>query len=328
MVIGNGFSYFHANYRKPNIKSEMLTRKFKITLKKVASFFSVIRGYNIWVIALAQYLSAIFILAPEKRALAILLDWHLFLIVVASILTIASGYIINNFYDAKKDLINRPKKAMIDRLVSQETKLKVYFTINCIVALLMFFISWRAVFFFSTYIFLIWFYSHKLKKIFLIGNITAAVLAVLPFFGILMYYKNFYPVIFAHASFLLLLIFIREMIKDLENMEGDLIADYKTIPVIFGEKITKTVITLLTTITLIPVYLLIEIYDVGYMDIYFYLSLIGLLLFGTLLWKATSKTAYLQLHFLLKLIIVAGVFSIVLIEPTVLIHGKKLISTY
>jgi 4-hydroxybenzoate polyprenyltransferase len=249
------------------------------------------------VIALAQYLSAIFILAPEKRALAILLDWHLLLIVVASILTIASGYIINNFYDAKKDLINRPKKAMIDRLVSQETKLKVYFTINCIVALLMFFISWRAVFFFSTYIFLIWFYSHKLKKIFLIGNITAAVLAVLPFFGILMYYKNFYPVIFAHASFLLLLIFIREMIKDLENMEGDLIADYKTIPVIFG-------------------------------DIYFYLSLIGLLLFGTLLWKATSKTAYLQLHFLLKLIIVAGVFSIVLIEPTVLIHGKKLISTY
>ena len=68
---------------KPNTKREMLTRKFKITLKKVASFFSVIRGYNIWVIALAQYLSAIFILAPEKRALAILLDWHLFLIVVA-----------------------------------------------------------------------------------------------------------------------------------------------------------------------------------------------------------------------------------------------------
>ena len=142
----------------------MLSRKSKVTLKKIASFFSVIRGYNIWVIVLAQYLSAIFILAPEKRALAIILDWRLFLIVIAATLTIASGYIINNFYDAKKDLINRPKKAMIDRLVSQETKLKVYFTINFIVALLMFFISWRALLFFSTYIFLIWFYSHKLKK--------------------------------------------------------------------------------------------------------------------------------------------------------------------
>ena len=306
----------------------MLTRKSKVTLIKIASLFSVIRGYNIWVIVLAQYLSAIFILAPEKRALDIILDWQLFLIVIASSLTIASGYIINNFYDAKKDLINRPKKAMIDRLVSQETKLKVYFTINFIVAFLMFFISWRAILFFSTYIFLIWFYSHKLKKMFLVGNFTASVLAVLPFFGILMYYKNFYEVIFANALFLFLLILIREMIKDLENIEGDLITDYKTIPVVFGEKMAKTIITILTFCTVIPVYFLIEIYDVGYMDSYFYLSLIMLLFFVLLLWKSSSKTEFLKLHFLLKLIIVSGVFCIILIEPSVLIHGKKLISTY
>jgi len=305
----------------------MLTRKAKLTLKKIASFFSVIRGYNIWVIAMAQYLSAIFILAPEKRALDIILDWRLFLIVVASTLTIASGYIINNFYDAKKDLINRPKKAMIDRLVSQETKLKVYFTINLIVALLMFFISWRAVLFFSAYIFLIWFYSHKLKKIFLVGNITASVLAVLPFFGILMYYKNFYEVIFAHATFLFLLILIRELIKDLENIEGDLITDYKTIPVVFGDKMAKSIISILAISTLIPIYFLVEIYDVGYMDVYFYLSLITLLFFVIQLWNVNSKSAYLKLHFLLKFIIVAGVFCIVLIEPSVLIHGKKLILT-
>jgi len=250
----------------------MLTRKSKIFLKKILSFFSVIRGYNIWVIALAQYLSAIFILAPEKRALDIIFDWRLFLIVLASTLAIASGYIINNFYDAKKDLINRPKKAMIDRLVSQETKLKVYFGINFIVAFLMVFISWRAVFFFSTYIFLIWFYSHKLKKIFLLGNLTAAILAVLPFFGVLMYYKNFYQVIFAHATFLFLLILIRELIKDLENVEGDLIADYKTIPVVFGLQTAKIVVTLLVIGTLIPVYYLTNVFFVGYMDTYFYIS--------------------------------------------------------
>lgn len=126
----------------------MLTRKSKLLLTKIFSFFSVIRGYNIWVIALAQYLSAIFILAPEKSALSILLDWRLFVLVLASSLCIASGYIINNFYDAKKDLINRPKKAMIDRLVSQSTKLKVYFAINFLVAALASLISWRAVLFF------------------------------------------------------------------------------------------------------------------------------------------------------------------------------------
>lgn len=303
----------------------MRTRPFKVTLKKIASFFSVIRGYNIWIIVLAQYLAAIFILAPEKRALTILLDWRLFLIVVASTFTIASGYIINNFYDAKKDLINRPKKAMIDRLVRQETKLKVYFSINLMVILFMTFISWRAVMFFSAYIFLIWFYSHKLKKMFLIGNLTAALLAVLPFFGILLYYKNFYDVIFAQATFLFLLILIRELIKDLENIKGDLLEDYKTIPVVFGEINAKIIISVFTFVTIIPIYFLIEIYNVGYMDTYFYLSLIGLLFFDMLLWKATTKTEYLQLHFLLKCIIVAGVFSIVLIDPSVLLHAKKML---
>jgi len=305
----------------------MLTRKSKLFLKKILSFFSVIRGYNIWVVALAQYLSVIFILAPEKRALDIILDWRLFLIVLASTLAIASGYIINNFYDAKKDLINRPKKAMIDRLVSQETKLKVYFGINFIVTFLMVFISWRAVLFFSTYIFLIWLYSHKLKKIFLLGNLTAAILAVLPFFGVLMYYKNFYQVIFAHATFLFLLILIRELIKDLENVKGDLIADYKTIPVVFGLQTAKTVITLLVVATLIPVYYLTNVFFVGYMDTYFYVSLLLLLFFVLQLWKIQSKPGFLKLHLLLKFIIVAGVFSIVLIEPEVLLHGKKLILT-
>ena len=196
----------------------MLSRKSKLLITKIFSFFSVIRGYNIWVIVLAQYLSAIFILAPERSALKIILDWRLFLIVFASSLTIASGYIINNFYDAKKDLINRPRKAMIDRLVSQSTKLKVYFVLNFLIVTLVSFISWKAILFFSSYIFLIWFYSHKLKKYPIIGNLTAAILAVLPFFGILMYYKNFYHVIFAHATFLFLLILIRELIKYLESL--------------------------------------------------------------------------------------------------------------
>jgi 4-hydroxybenzoate polyprenyltransferase len=72
--------------------------------------FSVVRGYNIPVIVLAQYLSAIFILAPEKSALHIVLDFNLFILVLASSLTIASGYIINSFYDSKKDLINQTQQ--------------------------------------------------------------------------------------------------------------------------------------------------------------------------------------------------------------------------
>lgn len=287
---------------------------------------SVVRGYNIAIIVLAQYLSAIFILAPEKkRALDIILDFNLFIIVIVSSLTIASGYIINNFYDSEKDLINRPNKSQLDRLVSQKTKLKVYFTVNFIVFLLAFFVSFRAVIFFSTYIFLIWFYSHKLKKMSVIGNLTAAFLAVLPFFAILLYYKNIYPQIFAHATFLFLLLLIREMIKDLENIKGDIANDYQTIPVMFGENFSKKIITLLTVLTIVPIYFLVEIFEVGYMDIYFYLSLIVLIFFLQKLWKSNSKPDYLKLHNILKFLVVSGVFCIILINPEVLVHGRRLL---
>ncbi|MFP5439441.1 MAG: geranylgeranylglycerol-phosphate geranylgeranyltransferase [Bacteroidia bacterium] len=313
----------------------MASRKVKLVLMKIFSLFSVVRGYNIPVIALAQYLSAIFILDTKRRALDILLDGYLFVIVFASTLTIASGYIINNFYDAQKDLINRPKKSMLDRLVSRGTKLQVYFALNFTVVALVSVISWRAVIFFASYIFLIWFYSHKLKKYPLIGNLTAALLAVLPFFGILLYVNNYNEgnyfasenlgTIFAHATFLYLLILTRELIKDLENLTGDLVANYRTIPVMFGERVAKWIIAILIFLTVIPVFMLIEVYDVGYMDVYFYAGMLVIIYFMYRLWEAGGKPDYLLLHNLLKGLIVAGVFSIVLIDPEVLIHGRQLL---
>jgi len=303
----------------------MLSRNSKLLLTKIFSFFSVVRGYNVFVIALAQYLSAIFILAPERRALDIILDWRLFILVIASTFAIASGYIINNFYDAKKDIINRPKKSYLDRLVSQKTQLQVYFTLNFFSALLGFIISWRAALFYSVYIFIIWFYSHKLKKMLFVGNITASLLAVLPFFGILMYFKNFYHVIFAHAIFLFLIILIREIVKDLENIEGDLSNNYQTIPVNYGENFAKKIISFLLLMTILPVYFLINVYDVGYMDIYFYVSYILLIIFVLKLWNSEGKVDYIKLHFLLKIILLAGVVSIILIKPTVIESGQKLL---
>ncbi len=306
----------------------MLSRKNKLLILKIISLFSVIRGYNIPVIALAQYLSAIFILAPERGALNIILDFNLFILVLASSLTIASGYIINSFYDSKKDLINRPNKSKLDRLVSQKTKLQVYFSFNFFVALIAFFVSFRAVIFFSVYIFLIWFYSHKIKKYPIIGNLLASVLAILPFFGILLYYKNFYEVIFFHATFLFLLILVREMIKDLENLKGDLANGYQTIPITYGESTSKKVITILLLLTIIPVYYLINVFDVGYMDIYFYLGFIIMLFFGIKLWKSSTRENYLLLHNILKILIVAGVFCIILINPSVLWNGQRMLMRY
>ncbi|GGA65259.1 hypothetical protein GCM10008015_02510 [Flavobacterium palustre] len=162
----------------------------------------------------------------------------------------------------------------------------------------------------------------------------------MPFFAILLYYytklpfyeietyKSQFVVISAHATFLFLLLLIREMIKDLENIKGDLVDNYRTIPVLYGEMTSKKIISLLSLLTLFPVYLLIEIYDVGYMDIYFYSCLIILIFFLKYLWESNTKAQFLLLHNVLKFLIVSGVFCIILINPSVLWHGKKLLFSF
>lgn len=282
--------------------------------------FSVIRGYNILVIVLAQYLTSIYILAPEKPVKDVVFDWNLLTLVLASAATIAGGYIINSFYDSEKDLINRPIKSRLDRLVSQNTKLSFYFVLNFIAVILASYVSFKAVLFFSIYIFGIWFYSHKLKKLPFVGNLTSAVLTITPFFAIFMYYKNFETVIFVHAIFLFLMISMRELTKDLENIKGDIAQNYITIPVAYGEKTSKMMLTALATTTLIPMYLLLFRFEVGHMYLFFYLSLFLIIVFLILLWKSSTKMQYLVLHNILKFIILAGVFSILLIDVSVILN--------
>lgn len=276
--------------------------------------FSVVRGYNILMIGLAQYLASIYILSPDLPLRKVVFDLNLFAIVLASALVIASGYIINNFYDAEKDLINKPRKSMLDRLVSQRFKLTTYFVLNFLAVFAASYVSFRAVFFFSAYIFGIWFYSHKLKRVPFIGNFVSATLAIAPFFVVFVYYKNFEASIFVHAMFLFLLILAREMIKDLENMAGDIAQNYRTIPILYGTKVSKALISILILLTLLPAILLIYFFDVGYMYLYFIGSIFLMILFLGMLWKAKTKLHYVGLHNILKFIIIVGVFSILLID--------------
>lgn len=292
----------------------MLSRKNKLVLLKLLSLFSVVRGYNILVIVLAQYLTSIFILAPHIRLRYVAFDPNLFVIVLASAGVIAAGYIINNFYDREKDLINRPQKTMLDRLVSQRTKLTGYFVLNFLSVVCASYVSFRAVIFFSLYIFGIWFYSHKLKKSPIIGNITASLLAITPFFAVFIYYKNFDEVIFVHATFLFLILVMREMIKDLGNLRGDLAQNYKTIPIVYGELISKRILSILVLASCIPVYLLLTRYEIGFMYLYFYACIVLLFSFLFGLWKSKGRIHYIWLHNILKLIIVTGTFSIILVD--------------
>mgnify|MGYP000205425179 CR=1 FL=1 len=157
-------------------------RGLKTLLLKSLSLFSSVRLYNVIIVAIAQFLAAVFIMAPGLSVTSILLDYKLWLIILASSAAIAGGYIINNFYDREKDLINRPQKTLLENQVRRSTLWSVYFVVNAVAFILGSIVSWRAGLFFALYIFAMWFYSHKLKRILFLGNLMAALLAVTPFF--------------------------------------------------------------------------------------------------------------------------------------------------
>ena len=298
----------------------MVRSKPNTVIYKLFSLISVVRGYNILILVLAQYLAAIFIFSPQKSLRKVLLNYELFFIVLASVFVVAAGYIINNFYDVKADKINRPLKAGIDNIVTQHTKLRIYFLFNFLGFLFSWFISWKAALFFSVYIFGIWLYSHKLKKHPFIGLISAATLTLSPFFVIFVYFQNFSKIIFVHATFLFSIILLRQIIKDLENLRGAMANDYITIPIKYGERKSRKLGLLCVLGSFIPISILISYPHIGYMRYYFLFSFIVLMFIGYALWKSNLKKHYVMLHNLLKLMLLLGILSLVFIDPEILIE--------
>ena len=287
--------------------------KQKSIFFKFLSIFSVVRIYNILVIVLAQYLTSIFILS-DKNLFDVIFDFNLFLLILCSSLSIASGYIINNFYDLKKDIINKPIKSKIDDVVKKSTKLYFYFILNFVVIFFASIISLRAVIFFSVYIFFLWFYSHKLKRLLFLGNLFYSLLTITPFFAILLYYKNIDSIIAAYALFLFFILLLKDITKDLKNLVGDFTENYQTIPVVFGEDFSRIIILLITFINVILIINLFINFSDGYMNIYYGISLVLLLIFTIKLYSSKKVSDYLELHNILRLIIGLGVFSIILLE--------------
>lgn len=168
----------------------------------------------------------------------VVLDWRLHLIVLASNLTVASGFIINNYYDREKDMINRPSKTLFERLINKQQSIQLYLTFNFIASVIGLFMSLKAFAFFVVYAAGLWLYSHKFKKITLLGNVTAAVLTILPFFAVFFYYGLHRVDVILYVCFLVFVEVIRNLTKDIEALKGDVIFGYPTLPAIWG--ITKT----------------------------------------------------------------------------------------
>lgn len=204
---------------------------------KWLALLSIVRWYNILLTIFAQYLSAFVLMRDEPQTLHdLLVDFKLHGIVLASIFSIAGGFIINNFYDFEKDLINRPHSTLFNRTVSKRSQLNFYILFNLIAITVAFMSSFKIGIFFMIFISALWLYSHKLQKMAFIKEFVASALSVACFFAVLLHFSKYYPFIFVYGAFYMSLVYSREVVKQFINYNGDLALEIHSIPVSLGQE--------------------------------------------------------------------------------------------
>lgn len=200
---------------------------------------------------------------------------HFFLLTFAVVLITAGGYVINDYFDTRTDLVNRPQTVIVGRSLSRRSAIMLHWIFNILGILIGFFVAYSIDRPILTLIFILvsgvlWFYSTIYKSQFLIGNLIVATLtALVPFLALLFELPRVYSVYWnwvisfklnvsflaywvgGYAFFAFLLTLSREIIKDIEDFEGDFAYGRNTIPVFLGIKTAKIITASIITFTII-----------------------------------------------------------------------------
>ncbi len=309
-----------------------------------------IRIENLLVIALTQYLMRHAIIGPVLQVSNFELQMsHLdfFLLVLSTVLITAAGYVINDYFDTRTDLLNRPSKVLVGKAISRRTAIMLHWIFNFTGVVLGFYVAISIRFPFLGLLFfivvlLLWFYSTTFKRQVIVGNILVSVLTGLVPVVVLVFeippLVREYDVIFTYhhanvkymiawigffAFFAFLLNLIREIIKDIEDIEGDKTFGRKTLPVVIGINYTKFIVCALIVITLVSlgyifiIYLLTGLYgDTDLITFIYFFVFIAIPLLA-LFYKviiATEKRDYLFAKNLSKAVMVAGILYAFLVR--------------
>ena len=218
------------------------------------ALLSQIRWYNILLLLLGQYLAALYVFADKYARIPLFTDAGTHLSIWASALILASGFLINTFYDIEADSINRPRQTSFERLVRKSTSLRVAGILLFSGLLIAFSVSWRALGFYGLYAFLLWLYSHRLRNIPFVGHASAAIIGLMPFFGISVYHDFISIPTLAYGMLLGLALFSRELVKDLLGFKGDIIAGKVNVAAVYGTGKVQLVLVINTVLAWTPAY--------------------------------------------------------------------------
>ncbi len=257
------------------------------------------------------------------------------LLVLATALIAAGGYIINDIYDIVADKINKPNKCIVQASINIKKAKFLYYLCTFTGVGLGFFISTQIqkplyTLYFCSIAMGLYVYSRFLKTIPLLGNILISVIVALSIlivgvFELLpssnSYNINSQMIVFSTlkdiAIFAFMINFLREIVKDIEDIQGDYVARYRTIPIILGIKRTAQITAVMGLINV----MIISMYTFTYL--YNEKWTVAIVLFGIIaplgyvcaqLWEATSKKQFKRLSLFLKIIMFNGICAIPLIS--------------
>jgi len=281
---------------------------------KIISLLSIIRWYNVLLVTIALYFSAIFIFNDITPGIkTIVFDYRMHLAIASIAFLMKAGYIINAFYDFEKDIINRPKETIFGRVISKAFCLNTYVLFVIIGLLLAALASWEVFIFNFIFSFGLWFYSHKLRKKPFTGELSAALLTIAPFFSIGLFYNVYNQMIILYVGYIFVLTITREIIKKMTSIKGDLIVGEKSLPIILGIRKTKFIILgwiILAIVCIIGLYPNIE-----NLPILWHFLLALLILIGSIYQLHISKVAadFKKLNVIFKVLITLAVLCIPLV---------------
>ena len=309
-------------------------------LNPIIGFFRLIRVLNLFYIFLTQLFFYYFIIVPQHAILSFsqprLNGVNFYMLAFASLFIAAAGYIINDYFDINIDRVNKPKRLVVDNVISRRWAMFFHFLFSLIGLALTAMVSMSlnnlVLFILNLFsVIVLWFYSTIFKRKLLIGNIIISILSAWVVFVLYLCEMQIdinyalvksnqsmlkiYQLAFVYAGFAFIVSLIREIIKDMEDIEGDQKYFCKTMPIVWGVLPTKLFVSVWMVVLAA---LLIFLMGYAFLKSYFILS--GYVLFFLvsplismlfLLIKATNPEDFKRLSSRIKFLMLFGIFSMI-----------------
>jgi len=300
---------------------------------RLKDYFIFFRVKNLLMIVLIQMLIKYILF--EKFNLTLSLDnFHFFILVLSTVLIALAGYVINDLNDVIADNINKPSKVFVGKLLTRKKTDNLFLAFNFIGLLLGYYLSYSLdqISFFAVYIIaslLSYLYSIKLKKMLLIKNLIVAFLVFLSIFIVGLYdivpatsaFNNqgqldVFNLVLKISVFAFLLTLLREIVKDIEDMEGDKKIGIKSLPLVLSINKTKLIIFVIALLTLVSIdYFAFTLYGTRTIASLYLLIIVSipLLYFIIKLKKSKTNLEFNKLSKLLKIIMFLGILTILVL---------------